>query len=649
MSNGLGLLVLDTQEDFLSHPNLTPNKHELVHSISTVLAWARTQHIPVFHVHTIVAQDGSNAMPHWQAGTQFKCQIGSAGASTPSILKPLPQELVFDKQFFNAFDNPKLIEALDLAGIQTLIITGLHTHACVREAVLGAYASGMKVVIPKDAVGSYDPAHAAHTLGWLDGRAAICMSSEKLMQENWQSPPSTDLKTSAWCHRDPSNTENILFEVLPKTRSQIEVIAQSVSLAQVAWGKMPAIERSLRLQHWLAVLKEREKLWVQTLIEDLGKPLIDAQSEVTYGLNLLENICLNLKDLEASNQQVICYRPHGVVALITPWNNPFAIPISKIGPALGFGNGVLWKPALPASHLSGLIYDSLKEVGLDHLVGLITGGASAGQHLITSQHTAAISFTGSLSTGRKVAKTATHLGKPLQAELGGNNAAIVLRDTDLELVAQDLATAMFSFAGQRCTAIRRVIVQSEIADAFTQIFKKAVESLRVGDPSDPSTQVGPIISSDHQQFLLGHIEREKSQGTKILTAAKLPEKLSLQGNWLMPTVFINPNTDSSIWTDELFGPVVALQECHDLDSAIALHNSVEQGLLGVLYSDDQNHQAQFMAQAQAGQLSINQARPNFNVNGPFLGWKQSGIGVPEHGRWNRDFYTKPQITYRTLP
>lgn len=642
-----GLLVIDAQEDFLNHPDLAPHKQQLVKSIGTILSWARAHDIPIFHVHTLVAEDGSNAMPHWKIRAQFKCKIGSAGVRTPALLTPLASEQVFDKQFFNAFDNPALIEALKLGDINKLIVTGLHTHACIRESVVEAYARGIKVVVVRDAVGSYDPLHASHTLEWLNGRVASCLCSTELMK-NWQAPNPGDQETSTWIQHNPCNTEEILFEVMPNTHAQIESIAQSIGLAQTAWAKLPIKERTHRLQNWLAILKERENLWIDTLIRDVGKPFIDAQSEVKYGFNLLESACLNPIDREPSANHEIYYRPHGVVALITPWNNPFAIPISKLGPALIFGNSALWKPALPASHISELILDSLQEANLSNFVGLITGGVNAGQHVIKSRYVSAVSFTGSLANGNKVANMSRNLGKPLQAELGGNNAAIVLSDANLSEVAEDLATAMFSFAGQRCTAIRRVIVETKILGEFKSIFKAAIESLKVGNPTDSDTQIGPIISPEHHQFLLNQINQAKDRGIGLLTEEKVPKALSLNGNWLMPSVFINPPTSSPIWTDELFGTVVALQECSNLNTAIALHNGVGQGLLGVLYSNNKDHQDQFIAQAQAGQLSINKARPSFSVTGPFVGWKHSGMGVPEHGRWNRDFYTKPQMIYRNL-
>ena len=337
MSEGFGLLVIDAQEDFFNHPNLTPNRSELIDSMGGLLNWARQESIPIFHTQTVVAHDGSNAMPHWQVNSGSKCRLGSAGVNPPSLLAPLVSEPIFTKKFFNALDLPELNQAINLAGIHTLIVMGLYTHACIREAVLGAYARGLKVILPVDTLGSYDAPHAQATLHWLDGRAAACISSKELMQ-NWSNTIAFNLEASTWQHFNPCNTDEVLFEVSPSKPLQIKTLGESLLTAQASWKTLPIESRAAALKNWLSILKDQENLWIDTLIVDLGKPLIDAKAEVEYGLNLLENICSTLQDTETFTHHEVHYRPLGLVTLITPWNNPFAIPISKIGPALGFGS-----------------------------------------------------------------------------------------------------------------------------------------------------------------------------------------------------------------------------------------------------------------------------------------------------------------------
>ena len=456
----------------------------------------------------------------------------------------------------------------------------------------------------------------------------------------------TKLIANKECHYDPCNSDQVLFEVSEMSGDQIELIAKSVNEAQELWFKKSLGERKEHLYQLLQLLIEQKSILVDAIIRDLGKPYLDVVGEVEYGLNLLDNICSQLIDIEFYEGRQVHYHPHGVVGLITPWNNPFAIPISKIAAALGFGNGVLWKPALPATRISECLMNSIQVVGLGSLVGLVTGGSSAGHLVACSSHTKAISFTGSVLTGHKISQTTKSLNKPLQAELGGNNAAIVLGDADLEFAAQDLATAMFSFSGQRCTAIRRVIVEETVFNKFSQLFSYAISSLQIGNPSSLETQIGPVISKTHYQFLLNEINQEIKAGTKLLGSSEISMNIEPNGNWIAPTVFINPSLDSAIWSAELFGPVAALRSCKDFDHALHLHNQVEQGLLGVIYTNNPVQEEQFLKNAKAGILSINKARPSFSAAGPFVGWKSSGIGVPEHGRWNREFYARVQAIYK---
>jgi len=180
--------------------------------------------------------------------------------------------------------------------------------------------------------------------------------------------------------------------------------------------------------------------------------------------------------------------------------------------------------------------------------------------------------------------------------------------------------------------MRRVIVIDEIYDAFAERLAAAVEALRVGDPADASTPVGPVIDKAHQRAFVG-------------MGAQTPAHLNQSGCWVRPTLVFDPESHHPLLHQEVFGPLAAVVRAPDLDAAIASHNSTDMGLLGALFSEDARAKVRFLAEAQAGILSINKARPPFAADGPFTGWKASGYGVPEHGRWNRDFYTRVQAVY----
>ena len=645
MSATTALLLVDVQNDYLAHPGLYPDRSSLSAAIGRLLALGRARGWPIFHVQTRAAADGSNWMPHWQAQGRGYCIEGSAGAEPPHEAQPAPGEIVLAKSHYSAFQNPELARLLALRSVGRLVVAGVHSHACIRASVTDAYARGLEVVLPLEAIGSYDPEHGALTLEWLEGRAARCMTLSQLAGED-AAGPELLVRASAWQHRNPSDRSDILFEVPLMDRGEVFAAAQALNGRASGWAATPMEERVRRLRSWCDRLAADREGWIDVLVRDVGKPRRDAEGELAYAFALLDHICDTLADSEPGGGREVRYRPHGMVGLVTPWNNPFAIPISKIAPALGFGNVALWKPALPAAALSDRLMRSLADADLAECVGLVTGDAAAGQAVVQAPGIGAVSFTGSIAAGRQIIQRCGRLARPLQAELGGNNAAIVLAVDDIEPIARDLAAAMFSFAGQRCTAIRRVIVEADIFDSFAAVLAAAVEDLRVGDPSDAATQVGPVISEPVRARLLERVGEALAAGARLVIGGDIPAHCAEAGCWLNPTVLTGLAEHSPILREEMFGPVVALTAARDLEDALGQHNRFEQGLLGAIYTQDEASQARFLDRAEAGLLLVNQARPAFSAAGPFVGWKASGYGLPEHGRWNRDVYTRAQAVYR---
>nr|WP_283938568.1 aldehyde dehydrogenase family protein [Sphingomonas alba] len=606
--------MVDCQEDYLARESLQPPRGTLIAAIAETLEAARTQGWPVVHVRTRVAADGSGAMPHRRGAPE--AVDGTPGAAAPPELQERPGEPVLFKRFFSAFDAPGLDTELQSLGVERLLVAGVHSHACIQATVLDAYAHGFEVVIGEDLVGSYDAAHGAQALRWLDGRAASVKSSAAIFGK----------ASKTWSHFNPCDARELLFEA-ELTRS-----ATVTSEADRLRGQpdMPIAERSSALSELHRRLSSTRGMWVEALIRDLGKPRVDAEGEFTYGLGLLEHVVTTLQNEEAHGSRRVRYRPVGVAGLITPWNNPFAIPLAKLAPALAYGNKVLWKPAPQGSRIASMLRDSLADVGLGESIAMLTGDGVTGQAVLASADL--FSFTGSVPVGRLIVAEAGRRAIPAQAELGGSNAAIVDGSADLEAAASDLAAAIFSFAGQRCTAIRRVIVLDAVYDVFVERLAAAVDALSVGDPAGVATQVGPVID-------------KASQRTFLSMGAQAAVDLSERGCWVRPTLVIEPRPDHPLLRHEVFGPLAAVLRVRNLDAAIASHNSTDMGLLGALFSNDAGAHARFLAEAQAGILSIGKARPPFAADGPFTGWKASGYGVPEHGRWNRDFYTRAQAIY----
>lgn len=623
MSEQTALLLVDCQEDYLARDGLLPPREALVAAIAEALAAARSKSWPILHVRTRVADDGSDAMPHRRAAPE--AVEGTPGIEPPDDLRERDGEPVLFKRFFSAFDADGLEEALRERSVGRLVLAGVHSHACVQATALDAYARGFAVTIAEDLVGSYDPALGSQALDWLDGRAAAVGSSAAILGTGGK----------PWQLRNPCDWDEVLAEIEVQPASAVAQAAERLGKRE----PVPLAQRADRLRALHEQISASKSEWVGALVGDLGKPRVDAEGEVAYGLGLLAHVAATLEDEQEGAGRRVAYRPHGVAGLITPWNNPFAIPLAKLAPAIGYGNAALWKPALPGSGLAAKLKASLEECGLGDHVALVTGDGSTGQAVLA--HSDLLSFTGSVPVGRLIIAEGARRFVPVQAELGGSNAAIVDATADLDAAAEDLAAAMFSFAGQRCTAIRRVIVLAEAYDAFVERLSDAVNALRVGDPSEGATQVGPVLGKASQQAFM---TMARGDGT-LIAGGTVPSGMPAGGCWIAPTLLADLAASHPLLAREVFGPLAAIIRVPDFASAIAAHNATNLGLLGALFSQDERAQAQFLRDAEAGILSLNRARPPFAIDGPFAGWKDSGHGPPEHGRWNRDFYTRVQAVY----
>lgn len=631
MTGRTALLSIDLQADFLDRPGLVPDKAALVAGCAALLGHARGQGWLVVHVRTLA--EGGEAMPHRREAPEVVA--GSPGAEPPPALAALPAEPVILKRFFDPFDSPELDALLRAEGVGRLVLMGVQAHACVRETATSAYARGYSVEIAEEAVGSDSPAHGALALDWLDRR----MMKRRPIAELGASPTAP----RPWRHQDPTDTRQTLFELGLDCPANVAATAEALAAAQRDLDALGVERRRDLLLGWHGVLAEARLDWVEALVADVAKPRRDAEGEVDYGLALLAAAAAALDD---GGDGRVRFRPHGLVGLITPWNNPFAIPLGKLAPALGFGNAALWKPALPGGRIAEMIKRSLDRAGLGRWVGLVQGDSAVGRAIVADPHVAALSFTGSVAVGRSIIAAAAGRAIPVQAELGGNNAAIVDENCDLGQAAADLAPAIFSFSGQRCTAIRRLVVLDPAYDAFAERLAAEVATLRVGLPADPATAIGPLIGKAQQQKLLGRIDQSRKLGARLVAGGTIPAESDPAGCWLAPTLLDSLGADDPLLGEEQFGPICTLHRAADFDQAVAIHNRGDHGLLGALFSADEARQALFLDRAEAGILSIGQARPAFAPDGPFIGWKASGFGPPEHGRWNRDVYAKPQAVYR---
>ncbi len=628
------LLLVDLQRDFLERPGLQPSPNELTGSIADVLGHARSVGMPVGHIRTRVDPAGHDRMPHWRNTDTWACVAGTPGAEAPPPLAALSAEPVFYKQFFSGFADPGLDAWLQERGVRELWVLGIYTHGCVRATVLDAYERGYDVTVVDDCIGSTDLLHARITRDYLRARAIRFAGSSELLAA---SPPPD-------VHFNPDRPDQPVVKVKRSGDDAIEGAVATVNQAQLAWSARPLAERQAVIGRFADLLSAARPQLEQSMVRDLGKPRRDARDELRRASGHVA-AALELTDREVLDDLTeIQYQPQGTVALVTPWNNPVAIPVGKLAAALVLGNGVTWKPAFQADAISRHLLALLQECGLPHgLVELVNGGPREVTNLAAHPHVHAVSLTGPESAGLAVAAVCRPLGKPLQAELGGNNALLVLADAQPEEHAATWVRQAFGFAGQRCTAVRRFVVEDAIADRFESLFRSAMEHLQVTGPGDLDCDVGPLLSRDHLARVRGAVDDALRRGARLVAGGAPVEGVS--GHYYQPTLLADLPPDDPMVQEELFGPVAVLQRAEDFEQGLALVNGVRQGLLAGIATHSPEHREQFSRRVQAG-IVLDGGVMRIHPAAPFGGRKASQIGPPEHGRWDREFFTRVRVFYR---
>jgi acyl-CoA reductase-like NAD-dependent aldehyde dehydrogenase len=347
--------------------------------------------------------------------------------------------------------------------------------------------------------------------------------------------------------------------------------------------------------------------------------------------------------------------PHGTIAIITPFNNPLYLPLGKIVPAILYGNTVVWKPAPEASQVSRRLLALLHDAGWPKgLVTLVEGDRRLGQALLDDPRIDAVSITASSAAGFSAQEACARRRIPLQAELGGNNAAIIWDDADLADAARQVASGAFDQAGQRCTANRRVIVHQAIRDPFVELLLAASGTLPWGDPLDENTRIGPLVSPARRGSVAGMVDRASRRCGPPLRpqVGDVPRQVRRADAWFPPTILCCDDPQAEIVQEETFGPVLVVQPAGNWREAIELCNGVRQGLAAAVFTRSRDVATRFLDEARAGILKVNRSTADAAVDAPFGGWKASGLGPPEHGAFDLEFFTRPQTVYgapRELP
>ena len=430
----------------------------------------------------------------------------------------------------------------------------------------------------------------------------------------------------------PINQEE-LGTVPAMSQAEVDEAMQAARAALPAWRALSAVERAAYL-HKTAAILERDKEKIGTILaKEVAKGIKAAIGEVVRTADLIryaaeEGLRITGQAMEgggfeaASKNKLAVVRrePVGVVLAIAPFNYPVNLSGSKIAPALIAGNVVMFKPPTQGSISGLLLAKAFEEAGIPAGVfNTITGrGSEIGDYIIEHKEVNFINFTGSTPIGERIGRLAGM--RPIMLELGGKDAALVLEDADLEHAAKQIVAGAFSYSGQRCTAIKRVIVLESVADTLATLLQAEVAKLTVGDPFD-NADITPVIDNASADFIWGLIEDAQEKGAQALTQIKR------EGNLLWPVLFDQVTKDMKVAWEEPFGPVLPIIRVANVEEAIAFANESEFGLQSSVFTNDFKKAFEIAEKLEVGTVHINNKTQRGPDNFPFLGVKGSGAGV----------------------
>ncbi|HLF41785.1 MAG TPA: aldehyde dehydrogenase family protein, partial [Acidimicrobiia bacterium] len=443
----------------------------------------------------------------------------------------------------------------------------------------------------------------------------------------------------------------------PIRRSSSRSIERLSRLCYRVWAQVPVPARAEVVARAGEVLRRRKAELAELVARECGKILLEAGGDVQEAVDMASFVAGQGRSawgetVPSELGSKLCWttrQPVGVVGMITPWNFPVAIPSWKCFPALLAGNGIVLKPSEHAPVCAEEFVAACREAGVpDGLIQLVHGFAEPGAALATHPGVGAVSFTGSVPTGRKVAAAAMETGPRLVSlELGGKNAMVVRPDADLDLVVDGALFGAFGTAGQRCTSTSRLIVHPDVAGELVDRIVKRALDLRLGDPTRPSTDVGPVINRASAERIQSMVEHALTEGASVACGGRV--RLDVEGcdggAFYEPTVLVGVDRAHRIAREEVFGPVLAVMEVADLDDAIDVVNSVEYGLSSCIYARDINTALYAVDRIDAGIVYVNAPTIGAEIPLPFGGTKHTGNGFREAGARGIEQFSQLKTVY----
>jgi aldehyde dehydrogenase (NAD+) len=441
---------------------------------------------------------------------------------------------------------------------------------------------------------------------------------------------------------NPSDPADVIGEWAEADGAEVAAAVARARAAAAEWAGAAAPARAAALGNAAGALAERAAEVTDLVIREVGKPRSEAAGEVARGVAILRYyaqlaLLPDGETIPAATPGTLLlarHRPVGVAALITPWNFPVAIPLWKAAPSLAFGNATVLKPAGASTGVALLLHEIVAAHLPAGVFQVVLGDAGPGRALTDHPDVAAVSFTGSVPVGRGVVARVAARGGRVQAEMGGQNASIVLADADFGRAATAIAYAAMGYAGQKCTATSRILVEDAAYEEFRSALVAAIEGLGVVGPGDDKTLVGPVISERARASALAAVA---ASGGQVVTGGAA---LDAPGYYLAPTLVELGGPAGPLATEEVFAPVAALLRVPTAGAAVQIANGVSYGLVASVFTRDLSRALTMVDQLDAGMVRVNAPTSGVDFQAPFGGAKQSSYGPREQGLAAREFYTE---------
>lgn len=448
----------------------------------------------------------------------------------------------------------------------------------------------------------------------------------------------------------------LISHVCEAGRADVDAAVQAARVVLSGpWSRLTLAERTEVLYAVAAGIEQRFDQFLEAEVADTGKPVsLASHIDIPRGAanfrifaDVVKNVSGEHFDMptpDGSGALNYSLRvPKGVVAVVCPWNLPLLLMTWKVGPALACGNSVVVKPSEETPSTATLLGEVMNEAGVPHGVYNVVHGFgpdSAGEFLVSHPGVDAITFTGETVTGEAIMQRAAVGVRDVSFELGGKNPAVIFADCDLEATIEGIGRACFANTGQVCLGTERVYVERPIFDDFLAALKARAESFALGDPHDPATTLGPLISLEHRRKVLSYYERARTDGATLITGGGIPDMASpyTQGAWVEPTIWTGLSEDSAVVRKEIFGPCCHVRPFDSEEEAVRLANDTPYGLATSIWTQNAARAHRVAAQITVGITWINCWFLR-DLRTPFGGAKQSGIGR-EGGVHSLEFYTE---------